>query len=669
MFNVNQITSQLAKMPDAMLQKYAAMHKNDPYTVSLALSESNRRKAMRVGANPMPGEQPKVVDQDIAEMAAPTQQMPQQMAQQMAQQQLPENIGIGQLPAPNMQRMADGGIVGYAEGGEIAHFRNGGTPEEIAFNEAFRRTLKYEGGRTNDTGGDTKYGISKKSNPDVDIDKLTIAGARKIYKERYWDVINGDKLVARDPVLAQIAFDTAVNQSPAKAKQFVTASGGDPSKYMQLRGQHYENLVQKDPEKYGPYAKGWLKRLGNLATDLAIPSAIAGETPKPATTAVSAPPTGLAQIPTGGVPGAGPTAPGRDTRSYFGKIADKIGIPEEYQRNINNTLSALGGWTAPAAGVSKGVGGASQGLAATPQMIAKAEQLAKATALQRIAPPVAKGIETLAPEAQALRAAAEEARRVRQMAGDVKAAKGAEQSVKAADITAKLARETEQGLAAQQRARMLDSAKLANAGRAVTGMQAIDAIQPEPRATGLPMDDLGYDRSGLDALTKPEGGVEDGLTNTAKDAGVKPSKFKDEMGLQFFLNLMGGQSPNALTNASTAGISALKYGQELKKEESEQLYREALGKKYGTPSEIQMLEYLKDPKNMAQYRQQRESLREPMTKEKLIESFMKTLEATATSNDPVKFRTAFQNYIQSIESVLGPMGGNPPNVRVTRTGP
>jgi hypothetical protein len=113
MFNVNQITSQLAKMPDPMLQKYAAMHKDDPYTVSLALAESNRRKAMRVGANPMPGEQPKVVDQDIAEMAPP-QQMPHQMPQQMAQQQLPENVGIGQLPAQNMQRMADGGIVGYA---------------------------------------------------------------------------------------------------------------------------------------------------------------------------------------------------------------------------------------------------------------------------------------------------------------------------------------------------------------------------------------------------------------------------------------------------------------------------------------------------------------------------------------------------------------------------
>ena len=126
MFNVNQITSQLAKMPDQALQQYAAMHKNDPYTVSLALAESNRRKDMRAGATPQPGQMPKVVDQDIAQMVAPPpQQMmppqarPQMPPQQTAQQQLPEQSGIGQLPAQNMQGMADGGIVGYADTGLV----------------------------------------------------------------------------------------------------------------------------------------------------------------------------------------------------------------------------------------------------------------------------------------------------------------------------------------------------------------------------------------------------------------------------------------------------------------------------------------------------------------------------------------------------------------------
>ena len=50
MINVNQITAQLARMPDQSLQRYAAMHKEDPYILSLALAESNRRKEMRAGA-------------------------------------------------------------------------------------------------------------------------------------------------------------------------------------------------------------------------------------------------------------------------------------------------------------------------------------------------------------------------------------------------------------------------------------------------------------------------------------------------------------------------------------------------------------------------------------------------------------------------------------------
>jgi hypothetical protein len=121
MINVNQITSELAKMPDHALQQYAAMHKNDPYTVTLALSEANRRKQMRMGAQgagAMP--QPTVVDQDIAQMSPP----PQQMAMAHG---LPEEQGIGQLPAPNMQGMAGGGIVAFDEGGDVPGYKQGGT--------------------------------------------------------------------------------------------------------------------------------------------------------------------------------------------------------------------------------------------------------------------------------------------------------------------------------------------------------------------------------------------------------------------------------------------------------------------------------------------------------------------------------------------------------------
>jgi hypothetical protein len=72
----------------------------------LAFQESQTRKQMRVGqAAQMAGQKPPpVVDQDLQQMAPP--------------QALPEDQGIGALNAPNLQRMADGGIAGYADGGQ-----------------------------------------------------------------------------------------------------------------------------------------------------------------------------------------------------------------------------------------------------------------------------------------------------------------------------------------------------------------------------------------------------------------------------------------------------------------------------------------------------------------------------------------------------------------------
>jgi len=125
---IQDVTDSLALMPDAALQKYAMMNKDDPYIMSLAMSENNRRQKLRTAQQGQAGQmpQPKVVDQAIQAINPPPQRpmMPQQAAPQQppqgmpqAQRQLPEQQGIAQLPAPNMQGMADGGIAGYAPGG------------------------------------------------------------------------------------------------------------------------------------------------------------------------------------------------------------------------------------------------------------------------------------------------------------------------------------------------------------------------------------------------------------------------------------------------------------------------------------------------------------------------------------------------------------------------
>jgi hypothetical protein len=112
MIDVNKITSTLAKLPDQQLQQYAQMHKSDPYIMALAMSESNRRKEMRAAGQGGQGmqEQPKVVDSEIA---------------QMAPQQLPEDQGIGQLPAGDMN-FAGGGIIAFADGGDVERYQVGG---------------------------------------------------------------------------------------------------------------------------------------------------------------------------------------------------------------------------------------------------------------------------------------------------------------------------------------------------------------------------------------------------------------------------------------------------------------------------------------------------------------------------------------------------------------
>lgn len=79
------------------------------------------------------------------------------------------------------------------------------------FDTAFDRLMGNEGGYVNDAndpGGETNWGISKRSYPNVDIKNLTREQAKAIYRSDFWDRINADKLY--DGVAFQ-AFDFAVN--------------------------------------------------------------------------------------------------------------------------------------------------------------------------------------------------------------------------------------------------------------------------------------------------------------------------------------------------------------------------------------------------------------------------------------------------------------------------
>ena len=82
---------------------------------------------------------------------------------------------------------------------------------KMNFDEIIEQVLEHEGGYVNDpddSGGETKYGIAKKFNPDVDIKNLTREGAKEIYYEQYWKPSKADKVPDR---LKHIYFDMVVN--------------------------------------------------------------------------------------------------------------------------------------------------------------------------------------------------------------------------------------------------------------------------------------------------------------------------------------------------------------------------------------------------------------------------------------------------------------------------
>ena len=77
--------------------------------------------------------------------------------------------------------------------------------------------LKSEGGYVddpNDRGGETKYGISKRSHPEVDIKTLTIDGALDIYRRLYWLPCKAEKLM---PELRYQYFDFVINAGQGNA--------------------------------------------------------------------------------------------------------------------------------------------------------------------------------------------------------------------------------------------------------------------------------------------------------------------------------------------------------------------------------------------------------------------------------------------------------------------
>lgn len=164
------------------------------------------------------------------------------------------------------------------------------------FEYAVKRTLKDEGGAmvTNhdwDPGGLTKYGISQKSNPEVDVANLTEEEAIAIYKKKYWDTLGLDGVNSR--YVAAEMFDTCVNMGVHRAgkiaqeainlltsSQALVVDGIVGPKTIKeinalskryetalvvalnlVQGMYYMKIMMSNPSLGKAAAKGWMLRL------------------------------------------------------------------------------------------------------------------------------------------------------------------------------------------------------------------------------------------------------------------------------------------------------------------------------------------------------------------------------------------------------------------------
>lgn len=94
------------------------------------------------------------------------------------------------------------------------------------FDEFINRVLSVEGGYVNDPrdpGGETKFGISKRSYPNVDIKGLSRDQAIAIYRVDFWHRVHGDEL---PPAVAYQALDFAVNSGVETAIRKLQVAAG-----------------------------------------------------------------------------------------------------------------------------------------------------------------------------------------------------------------------------------------------------------------------------------------------------------------------------------------------------------------------------------------------------------------------------------------------------------
>ncbi len=132
-----------------------------------------------------------------------------------------------------------------------------------------------------DPGGETKFGIDKRSHPDINIKTLTRQKAKEIYYSDYWLPVAADKL---KPKTAWAVVDCGVNCGKGRAIKWLQESVGtrqdgiigpltikaanelDDTDLARMivnrREQYYKDLNKQ--ARFKKFYKGWINRNESL---------------------------------------------------------------------------------------------------------------------------------------------------------------------------------------------------------------------------------------------------------------------------------------------------------------------------------------------------------------------------------------------------------------------
>ncbi len=175
---------------------------------------------------------------------------------------------VGKL-APNESAKVIGGPTDYnglrwwqIEGGAWVAEAIAGKALIVDADDLFGRCIAFvfesEGGLSedpNDKGGLTKYGISQRSYPKLDIRNLTRQQAELIYKVDYWHASAAD---SQPWPLCLIVLDTAVLHGVGRAVEWLRKTN-NPWAYLAVRLESYTAM-----QTWQHHGAGWVNRVVRL---------------------------------------------------------------------------------------------------------------------------------------------------------------------------------------------------------------------------------------------------------------------------------------------------------------------------------------------------------------------------------------------------------------------